>query len=347
MGFRHFTLIAGMLFASHAMAIVISPVHSKTPECDGKTTSFQANVQDLQSIDLSELIHKTAVAKDDTRVGLNNFKPKDLPPLTGEEAALIRKTIGRCNCEFLAENESSPKTIYSSCFIAGNRGTNAELHFNAHLIRPFFTPDGVQKPGKLSCTFANKAGDKPAKFSLVPGTFRVGSLVPNDTAEDKAVVKLSQPIPGVVELPILDGAATITEGMSLYLFSAEQDRMKVKVNANQPIAQEVKVLNVYRNSAGEIKAFSTTGSATKHTSGSVYAVRDSQGGLAAVGMIQSSSPDENDGQPVFTKDPISGKTLISNGNVAIPMSPGFTAEDKQMAEGSVLNSAIPAATKGL
>lgn len=357
MGLRYFTLIAAMLFATNAFAIIIPRVSVKAPARECEDTPFQSNVNDLSNIPLDGLVHNVAVAANDARVALNKFKPKVLPPLKKEEKALISKIIGRCQCDFQADDGSMSGDIHSACFIAGTRQTNTELHFNAHFVRPLFTSAGSPKAGKLNCSFTNKAGDEPVAFSFVPGSFRVGSLVEGDEPNDRAVVKLAHAIPKAVELPIVDGASVIREDMPLYFFSTEQERMKVPVAANQPIAEEVRVLKVYRDElTGKILGFSTTGSSTMHTSGSVYAMRDPRtGGLVAVGMMYGGSNENRDGEPVYKTDPTTGKVLLGadgkprlhNVTMAIPMKSDFTAEDKQMADGSGSNPMLPSATTGL
>ena len=234
------------------------------------------------------LLHRVAVAKDDTRFGLHEGAPKF--GLTANEKDWISKVTGRVICP----GDKETKGALSSGSLIGR---NDLILTTAHSFR---NRDGSARSDWPSCYFETQSQPPVRRKLLLDSTTIYGTTKPQSEQDlDYTLVRLAEPILGVEPIPIAADAGGIKEGQELIVISAHQDSMKKerKLLANEPIIQRCSAREILpadeRSGVATYSDCSSTGGA----SGSILLKRDDSNRLVGVGVLNRSAKRSLDGAP--------------------------------------------------
>ena len=234
------------------------------------------------------LLHKAAVAKNDTRFGLLSGGSKY--GLSNAEAEWLAKVTGRVICP----GDQKLKGAQGSGSLIGR---NDQVLTNAHVLRNL---DGTKRDDWSKCYFEAQS-QPPVRRNLKifdPGTM-FGTRHPDgDRDLDYVIVRLEDPILGVEPIRIGSDGKNIAVGQSMLMVSAIQKRMKKNraVGSNEPVIQSCEARDIIpsRNERGMV--ISSNCSSTDGASGSIVLARDAGNQLVAIGLHARGGDDVLDGK---------------------------------------------------
>lgn len=256
-------------------------------------SAFMGSAEDLaQVVDVNINVNDTRAPV--TKAKLKMFK------ISAAEWQQIRKSTGKCVCQGARPND----VVSSSCSLIGDAD---QVTSNVHLFN--------NKNGGTyrSCVFQNQADppDDPVPLVFEHNSYRFGTERPLDFENlDRAVVRLSRPIPGAKPFPINPSGAKLKVGQPILSVSFYQQRLKMASDGRQPIVQECKVQELF----AEDGYMTTDCSSTFGGSASIQLTRSTSGELEAVGITVGGGKEEKDGQPYSLENGSYVKNLIMDQN---------------------------------
>ena len=234
------------------------------------------------------LLHKSSIAKNDTRYGLRQGGPKN--GLSAAETEWISRVTGHVICpggEGLVGAQGSGSLI----------GRNDLIVTNVHVVR---NDDGSKRDDWDKCYFESQS-QPPVRRKLKffdPGTL-FGTRLPDKFYNlDYALIRLDEPILGVEPISIAGNAGSIKADQKILLVSAMQADLKKdrKVIPNEPIIQSCSARNIIPPVGKGGVTIHSDCSGTGGASGSIMLERDESNRLVGTGIISATGKRFLDGR---------------------------------------------------
>ena len=248
-----------------------------------------------------QLLHRTSIAKDDTRFGLHEGAPKY--GISKAEAEWLKQVTGRVICPGALNLKG---TLGSGSLV----GRNDLILANVHGLR---NADGSKRDDWPKCYFESQS-QPPIRRTLKlsdPDTIFGTRHANTEPDLDYALIRLEEPILGIDPIPIAMDAADLKKNQEMFVVSGHQERMKKgrKVLSNEPVIQRCKARDInpsaYDSGMVVVSDCSTTGG----SSGSIILTRDQNNRLVGIGVHARGTKPSADGKDYDSVDETAHRSI--------------------------------------